>query len=114
MVWESIKAKSSVKRKNTRPKSEQPKAALPADFAAWKRHGVPDYVRLYIEKFRGRLVVHLRIWCANDKGELYPTKRGITVPHEQLAPLRLGLRKVEEQLATDTRRVTERTGRKKS
>ena len=99
MVWELIKAKRSARRKNTRPESEQPKTALPADFAAWKRHGAPEYVRLYIEKFKGRLVVHLRIWCANDKGELYPTKRGITIPPEQLASVREGLRKVEKQLA---------------
>lgn len=76
-----------------------------APIMQWKRHGVSEFVRLYIEEFNGRLFVHLRTWNVNDQGKLYPTKRGVTIPNEHLARLRKGLRKAERKLITGTSRA---------
>ena len=66
---------------------------------------IPDfseYLRLYIQKFKGRLLVHLRIWIVNDNGELRPTKRGVTLPIEEIDVFRKGLRKAKKKLESDT------------
>ena len=68
----------------------------------WKRRGVSEFVRLYIEEFNGSSLVHLRIWNVNDQGALYPTKRGVTIPQEQLGPLRKALRKASKKLNPDS------------
>jgi hypothetical protein len=64
----------------------------------WRRRGAPEYVRLSMEKYEGRLLVHLRTYYVNDKGEAFPTVKGVTIPREQLSPLREALREAEKAL----------------
>jgi hypothetical protein len=63
----------------------------------WKRNE-REVGRLTTEEFDGRRVVHLRVWARNKQGELVPTKRGITIPADQLNRTRKGLGKVEKNL----------------
>lgn len=63
----------------------------------WKRNK-REVGRLTIEEFDGREIVHLRVWALDTQGALVPTKRGITIPLDQLAQTRKGLRQVEKDI----------------
>jgi hypothetical protein len=63
----------------------------------WKRNK-HEVGRLTIEEFDGQKLVHLRVWALDKQGALVPTKRGITIPLDQLARTRKGLREVEKDL----------------
>jgi hypothetical protein len=63
----------------------------------WKQNK-REVGRLTIEEFDGREIVHLRVWALDKQGAPVPTKRGITIPPDQLARTRKGLRKVEKDL----------------
>ena len=65
--------------------------------AEWKRNK-HEVGRLTIEKVGGREIVNLRVWALDKQGALVPTKRGITIPLDQLAQTRKGLRQVEKDL----------------
>jgi hypothetical protein len=86
--------------------------STPVVFTEWKRNK-KEVGRLTVEDFEGREVIHLRVWYRDKHGELKPTQRGLTIPPEQTAAIRNGLRKLEKELATDTKAVSHRIKRKK-
>ena len=46
-----------------------------------------EEVRASLGTFRGQLRADLRVWVADEKDELYPTKKGISVPVDDLPKL---------------------------
>jgi hypothetical protein len=65
----------------------------------WKRSR-GEVARLVRQKFNGQDMLHLRIFYLDKDGDLKPSGKGVTIPHDQIAPLRKGLRKVKEELNT--------------
>jgi hypothetical protein len=45
-------------------------------------------------------LLHLRTFYRDKDGNLKPTAQGVTIPRDQIAPLRKALRKAEEELNT--------------
>jgi hypothetical protein len=73
----------------------------------WNRsHG--EVARLILQEFNGQDLLHLRVFYADEKGELKPTRQGLILPHVQLKPLRKALRKVEEILNAKAEKKSER------
>jgi hypothetical protein len=73
----------------------------PTVYHEWKRSR-GEVARLLVQEFNGEDLVHLRIFYLDEKGELKPTRHGLTIPYEQLKPLRKALRKAEEALAKES------------
>lgn len=71
-------------------------------FLEWKRSG-GEVARLVDQEYQGTYLLHLRIYYRDHHGKLKPSPRGVTIPDEQLAPLRKALRKVEKKLASDAK-----------
>lgn len=61
-----------------------------------------DVARLILQKFNGKDLLQLRVFYLDEKGELKPTRHGLTIPYQQLKPLRKALRKAEEALAKES------------
>jgi hypothetical protein len=73
-------------------------------FLQWDRGG-GEVARLMVQEYKGRLLVHLRIWSHGPGSKLYPTEHGLTIPYEQLTPLRTALRRVKDELHADANEV---------
>jgi hypothetical protein len=72
-------------------------ASNDAVFLEWSR-GKDEVVRLMTQVFNGQVLVHLRIWSRGAHGQLFPTERGLTIPHDKLSAVRKALRKVNEKI----------------
>jgi Transcriptional Coactivator p15 (PC4) len=73
----------------------------PVVYHQWNRSR-GEVARLILEKFNGKYLLQLRVFHLDEKGELKPTRHGLTIPYEQLKPLRKALRKAEEALAKES------------
>jgi hypothetical protein len=58
-----------------------------------------------VQEFEGRDVLHLRRHYTDKQGKLKPTPKGVTIPEEQIKPLRKALRKAVKELATEPKPV---------
>lgn len=66
-------------------------------FLEWNRsHG--EVTRLVQQASNGQDILHLRNFYRDKDGNLKPTAQGVTIPHDQIAPLRKGLRQAEKEL----------------
>jgi hypothetical protein len=66
----------------------------------WKRND-GDVTRLIRQEYNGHELLHLRIFYRDQHGKLKPTAKGVTIPHDQIGPLRKALRKAKKGLNTD-------------
>ena len=66
----------------------------------WRR-AQGQVVRLVIQKFGGKDLLHLRAHYLDGGGQFKPMKEGVTIPHDQILPLRKALRQAEATLAAD-------------
>lgn len=55
-----------------------------------------EVTRLVRQKFNGHDLLHLRIFYLDKDGALKPTAKGVTIPHDEIAPLRKALRKAKD------------------
>jgi hypothetical protein len=69
----------------------------PTVYHEWKRSR-GEVTRLVRQEFNGHDLLHLRIFYLDKHGNLKPTAQGVTIPHEQIRPLRKALRKAGEEL----------------
>jgi Transcriptional Coactivator p15 (PC4) len=53
-----------------------------------------EIMRVSVENFKGRLLVHVRNWRHGANGELYPTPKGATITIDKLPRLLRALRSV--------------------
>jgi Transcriptional Coactivator p15 (PC4) len=67
-------------------------------FLEWKRSR-GEVVRLVAQEYHGQYLLHLRVYYSDEQGDLKPSGKGVTIPFEQLKPLRLALKKAEQALA---------------
>ena len=72
----------------------------PVVYHEWNRND-GKVTRLIRQQFKGIELLHLRNFYRDQHGNLKPTNKGVTIPHDQIAPLRKALRKAEEELVTD-------------
>ena len=59
-----------------------------------------DVTRLIRQEYNGHDFLHLRIFYLDKDGKLKPTAKGVTIPRDQIAPLRKALRKAKKELNT--------------
>jgi len=78
--------------------NEQPRGTV---FLEWKRNR-GDVARLFLQKYNGQDVLHLRVFYLDAKGELKPSPRGVTIPFDQIGPLREALKKVTERFKPES------------
>jgi hypothetical protein len=84
-------------------------------FLEWKRNRC-NVARLFLQKYNEQDVLHLRIFYLDAKGELKPTLRGVTIPFDQIGPLRKALKKVNEKFEpeSESARFTKKTPPKRT
>jgi hypothetical protein len=63
----------------------------PTVYREWKRSR-GEVTRLVRQEFNGHDLLHLRNFYLDKDGKLKPTAQGVTIPHDQIAPLRKALR----------------------
>jgi Transcriptional Coactivator p15 (PC4) len=70
-------------------------------FAEWKgsRGGV---TRLVAQEYKGQELLHLRDFYRDEKGEMKPTTRGVTIPIKHIGRLRKALRQAKVKLTPST------------
>jgi hypothetical protein len=75
-----------------------------------------DVARLFLQKYNGQDVLHLRIFYLDAKGELKPSPRGVTISFDQIGPLRKALKKVNERFEPESEfaRFTKKTSPKRT
>jgi hypothetical protein len=71
----------------------------PTVYHEWNRSR-GEVTRLVRQEFNGHDLLHLRTFYRDKDGNLKPTAQGVTIPRDQIAPLRKALRKAEEELNT--------------
>src|SRR5690242_19293707 len=64
----------------------------------WSR-GDGHIARLIHQEYNGHDLLHLRIFYLDKNGKLKPAAKGVTIPHDQIAPLRKALRKARKELS---------------
>jgi Transcriptional Coactivator p15 (PC4) len=69
-------------------------------YVEWNRND-GDVTRLIRQEYNGHDLLHLRIFYFDKDGKLKPTAKGVTIPHDQIAPLRKALRKAKKELNTN-------------
>lgn len=84
----------------------------PTVYHEWNRSR-GEVTRLVRQEFNGHDLLHLRNFYLDKDGKLKPTAQGVTIPHEQIAPLRKALRKVEQELNTEATSEAQPVERKK-
>jgi len=62
--------------------------------------GRGEVIRVEVGEFKGKKLLHLRIWYTSDSGELLPTKKGVALSIEQFEAFKNVLPQVEEALKT--------------
>jgi hypothetical protein len=68
-------------------------------YLEWNRSD-GDVTRLIRQEYNGHDLLHLRIFYLDKDGKLKPTTKGVTIPRDQIAPLRKALRKAKKELNT--------------
>jgi hypothetical protein len=78
-------------------KSSVPKAAVafPILVAEWPRNE-REVLRIMLSKFRGRISIDVRVWFGTERGELRPSRRGVSLRLTEISDIRAGMRKAEE------------------
>jgi hypothetical protein len=71
-------------------------------FLEWPRSR-GEVARLVQQKYKGQHVLHLRVFYLNKKGELKPSPNGLTIPVDQIVPLRKALKKVNERVESGSK-----------
>lgn len=61
--------------------------------------GRGEVIRLEVGEFKGKMLLHLRIWYTNEAGELAPTKKGVALTYEQFQKLKSVLPQVDDIMA---------------
>ncbi len=74
----------------------------PTVYHEWNRSR-GEVTRLVRQEFNGHELLHLRTFYRDKDGNLKPTAQGVTIPHDQIAPLRKALRNAGKALVSDTR-----------
>jgi hypothetical protein len=69
----------------------------PTVYLEWNRSR-GEVTRLLRQEFNGQDILHLRNFYLDKDGNLKPTAKGVTIPHDQIAPLRKALRTAESEL----------------
>jgi len=67
----------------------------PSIYHEWHRRD-GEVTRLIRQQFKGHDLPHLRNFYRDQHGNLKPTSKGVTIPDEQIAPLREGLRRAQK------------------
>jgi hypothetical protein len=60
------------------------------------RKGPKLEIQVSRSTYRGRAFADLRLFVVNEVGALVPTRKGVTVPLEQLGELELAVRRLRE------------------
>lgn len=61
-----------------------------------------EVTRLIRQEFNGQDILHLRNFYLDKHGKLQPSPHGVTIPHDQIAPLHKAQRKAGEALAKES------------
>ena len=87
----------TVRRNWGQLKSSLPKAvvAFPILVAEWPR-GKREVLRIMLSKFRGHISIDERVWFGTERGELQPSRRGISLRLTEISDIRKGLRKAHK------------------
>jgi hypothetical protein len=86
--------------------------SIPTVYHEWNRSR-GEVTRLVRQEFNGHDLLHLRNFYLDKDGKLKPTAQGVTIPHDQIAPLRKALRKAEQELNTEATSEAQPVKRKK-
>ena len=71
-------------------------------FLEWPRSR-GEVARLVRQKFKGKDRLHLRFFYLDKQGNLKPSRSGVTIPFDQIGPLRKALRKVNEKSGSESK-----------
>ncbi|MCX7631946.1 MAG: transcriptional coactivator p15/PC4 family protein [Turneriella sp.] len=61
--------------------------------------GRGEVIRVEVGEYKGKKLLHLRIWYTNPQGELAPTKKGVALTYEQFQKLKNILPEAEELMS---------------
>ena len=78
---------------SARDRAEVDDAADTTVFLEWPRSR-GQVARLVQQKFKGQDALHLRVFYTDVQGNLKPSWSGLTIPFDQIVPLRKALRQV--------------------
>lgn len=57
-----------------------------------------EAIKFSLEEFKGHKLADLRVYCQDEKGNMIPTRKGISIPLSLWPQVRMALSKMEEAM----------------
>ena len=67
-----------------------------------------EKVRIFLREYRGKKLVDIRIWVEREKGELIPTKKGLSLTIEKYPSLQEALKSLEKELGKNSQMLKQK------